>query len=99
VSRSRDFAAYLPMALRLEEKYRIGILCTDGYDAYGRFIVAKQHVVTKAETALVESKNSLLRLHLARFNRRTRRYSKAFDMIHSAVLLLFNKHLLLSTFS
>ena len=85
------------MAMRLEEKYKIDILCTDGYESYGKFHIAKQHVITKAETALVESKNSLLRLHLARFNRKTRRYSKAFDMIHSAVLLLFFGHILLPT--
>jgi insertion element IS1 protein InsB len=85
--------------MRLEEKYKIEILCSDGYDTYGKYKIADRHVITKAETALVESKNSLLRHHLARFNRKTRRYSKAFDMIHSAVLLLFNKHLILSTFS
>ena len=47
--------------------------------------------MTKKETALVESKNALLRHYLARFNRKTKRYSKAKDMIENSILLLFNK--------
>ncbi|MCC8369842.1 MAG: IS1 family transposase, partial [Rickettsia endosymbiont of Stiretrus anchorago] len=43
--------------------------------------------------------NSLLRHYLARFNRKTKRYSKAIDMIYNSILLLFNKNLLLSIFS
>jgi insertion element IS1 protein InsB len=48
-------------------------------------------LVTKSETALVESKNSLIRHYLARFNRKTKRYSKALDMITNSILILFNK--------
>lgn len=85
------------MALRLERKgYRVNIMCTDGYEGYCAYSLAKRHVVTKAETSLVESKNSLIRHYLARFNRRTKRYSKAFDMIGHSLLILFNKQLLLS---
>ena len=96
VSRSRDFYAYYELAQRLEKKHEVSILCTDGYEAYKKYRIAKSHVVTKAETALVESKNSLIRHYLARFNRRTKRYSKALDMIAHSLLILFNKNLLLT---
>jgi len=82
------------MALRLERKYNINYLCTDAYEAYSKYSIAKKHSTTKAETSLVESFNSLIRHYLARFNRRTKRYSKSFDMIGHSLLLLFNKHLI-----
>jgi len=87
------------MALRLEKKYKIDISTSDYYDVYGKYKIAKTHITTKAETSLVECKNSLLRHYLARFNRKTKRYSKAFDMIYNSILLFFNKTFLLSTFS
>ncbi len=55
------------MALRFEEIYKIDISCSDHYDVYGAYKIAKQHYFTKKETALVESFNSLLRHYLARF--------------------------------
>ena len=55
--------------------------------------------MTKAETSLVESFNSLIRYYLARFSRKTKRYSKAVDMIYNSVMMLFNKELLLSIVS
>ncbi len=66
---------------------------------YGAYKIANRHVVSKAETALVESKNSLIRLYLARFNRKTRHFSKALDMIYYSLLILFNKNLALSIFT
>jgi len=64
---------YVRMAQRLEVRgYKVAILCTDGYEGYRAYSLAERHVITKAETSLVESKNSLIRLNLARFNRRTR---------------------------
>ncbi len=84
------------MALRLESKYNIEYLCTDAYETYSKYQISKKHTTTKAETSLVESFNSLIRHYLARFNRKTKRYSKAFDMIENSLLLLFNKTLLLS---
>ena len=99
VSRQRVKSVFIRMALKLEKKgYKISIMCTDGYEGYNAYELAKRHVVTKAETALVESKNSLLRHYLARFHRRTKRYSKAFDMILCSLLILFNKQWLLSIF-
>lgn len=85
------------MALKLERKgYRVKILCTDGYEAYASYSLAKRHVVSKSETSLVESKNSLIRHYLARFNRRTKRYSKPIDVIFASLAILFHKNLLLS---
>ena len=85
------------MAQRLEKQgYKVRILCTDGYGGYASYHLAELHLVTKSETSLVESKNSLIRHYLARFNRRTKRYSKAFDMIFCSLLMLFYKSLLLS---
>lgn len=96
---SREFSAYRPMALRLEEKYNINYLCTDNYVVYKQLKIAKNHLTTKAETSLVESKNSLLRHYLARFNRKTKRGSKAMDMIEASILLLFNKNIAISIFT
>ncbi len=59
------------MALRLESSYDIEISCSDHYDVYGQYKIAKNHYFTKSETALVESFNSLLRHYLARFHRKT----------------------------
>jgi insertion element IS1 protein InsB len=87
------------LALRIEAKYKIEIMATDGYSAYSKYKIATNHIITKAETALVESKNSLLRHFLARFNRRTKRFSKTIDMINNSILLLFNKKLLISIFN
>ena len=86
------------MSQRLERKgYKIKILCTDGYEGYASYKLAEKHYITKAETSLVESKNSLIRHYLARFHRRTNRYAKAFDMILNSLLILFHKSLLLTS--
>jgi insertion element IS1 protein InsB len=85
---------YLALAWRLEEKYCIQHLCTDDYNAYKCYKLAEHHHTTKAETSLVESINSLLRHYLARFNRRTKRYSKSAKMIAASLTIFFNQHLL-----
>lgn len=97
VSKSRTKGVFIRMALRLQKKgYRVKILCTDGYEGYASYKLAERHVVSKAETSLVESKNSLIRHHLARFNRKTKRHSKVFDMIMNSLLMLFRKEMLMS---
>ncbi len=98
VTTSREFSAYLPLAFRLDERYNIEISASDYYAVYGQYKIAQRHIMTKAETSLVESKNSLLRHYLARFNRKTKRYSKAIDMIENSILLLFHKNILMSIF-
>lgn len=95
----RTKRTYVNLALRIKQKYQIEWLCTDGYEAYGYFQIAKNHSKTKKETALVEAKNSIIRHYLARFNRKTKRFSKAIDMIIASLRLLFNKKLLLSIVS
>jgi insertion element IS1 protein InsB len=94
VTESREFCSYYPMALRLEQAYNIKHLCTDYYDVYSKYKIAKHHHRTKSETSLVESKNSLIRHYLARFNRKTKRYSKSIDMITHSLFLLFFKDFL-----
>jgi insertion element IS1 protein InsB len=91
VSNSRDFWAYYEMAQTLEKRYRINILCTDHYEVYSKYRITHRHVKSKAETSLVESKNPLIRHYLSRFNRKTKRYSKALDMIVHFLWMLFYK--------
>jgi insertion element IS1 protein InsB len=85
----RSKQTYLKLALRLEQKYNIEHLCTDDYNAYGYYKISKYHHVTKSETCLVEATNSIVRNYLARFNRRTKRYSKSIRMIIASLNLLF----------
>lgn len=99
VSQSREFSAYFPMALRLQEKYMIDIFVSDYCDVYSKYKIAKIHIMTKKETALVESKNSLIRHYPARFHRKTKRHSKSINMIYNSILLLFNKSLIISLFT
>jgi insertion element IS1 protein InsB len=75
------------MALRLSDKYNIEYLCTDAYEVYSKYIISKIHTTTKAETALVESFNSLIMHYLPRFNRKTKRYSKTLDMIENSLVI------------
>ena len=42
--------------------------------------IKESHIMTKAETHLIESSNSSIRDQLARFNRRTKRYSKSLEL-------------------
>jgi len=79
--------------MRLENKYEIDHLCTDEYSVYKKYKIANQHIADKSETCLAESKNSVVRRCLARFNRRTSRFSKTIEMIEASLTLLFNKEL------
>jgi IS1 family transposase len=62
--------------------------------AYKYYKISKYHHMTKAETCLIEAKNSIIRNYLARFNRATKRYSKAIRMIHASLTMLFWKDML-----
>lgn len=62
--------------------------------AFQRHGVTEPHYEGKAETHLIESSNSSIRDNLARFNRRTKRYSKTLAMLNATLLLFFNQHLL-----
>jgi insertion element IS1 protein InsB len=56
--------------------------------------VTEPHVETKAQTHLVEAQNSSIRDNLARFNRRSKRYSKSLQMLDLTLTLFFNRHLI-----
>ena len=99
VTESRSADAFKPLAKRIKNNYNVDISTSGYYAVYNQYIVGKQHVMTKKETSLVESNNSLLRHYLARFNRKTKRYSKAIDMVENSILLLFNKNILMSILS
>lgn len=58
------------MAFRLDESYNIEISASDYYAVYGQYKIVGRHIMTKAETSLVESTNSMIRQYLARFNRK-----------------------------
>ncbi len=64
---------------------RIAAICTDANSCYElafkRHNVQEAHIITKAETHLIESSNSSIRDNLARFNRRSKRYSKSWNML------------------
>lgn len=72
-------------------------ICTDAnscYDvAFKALGIPETHIITKAETHLIESSNSSIRDNLARFNRRTKRYSKSWEMLDITLNLFFNQHL------
>ena len=90
----RSKSTYLKLALRTKENYRVKHLCTDNYKVYKYYKISQSHHTTKSETSFVESINSLVRHYLARFNRRTKRYSKSTHMITASLTLLFHKYLL-----
>lgn len=73
-------------------------ICTDANSCYqGAFRINKviePHIITKKETHLIESSNSSIRDNLARFNRRSKRFSKFWHMLDITLTLFFNKHLL-----
>ena len=77
------------------------MICTDAnscYDvAFKRYGIPEKHVITKAETHLIESMNSSIRDNLARFNRRTKRYSKSLAMLKITLDLFFYHKLLKTT--
>jgi len=76
------------------------MICTDANSCYEvafkQLKIQEPHIITKAETHLIESSNSSIRDQLARFNRRTKRYSKSLQMLKVSLELHFNRHFLFS---
>ena len=74
-------------------------ICTDANSCYEVAFrdmgIKEQHVITKAETHLIESSNSSIRDNLARFNRRTKRFSKTVEMLQITLDLFIHRKLLL----
>ena len=66
------------------------------YDvAFNKLEIQESHVMTKAETHLIESSNSSIRDNLARFNRKTKRYSKSLEMLYITLELFIYKDFVL----
>ena len=80
---------------------KIDIIATDGNYSYNKVINqgynidCNKHIISKSETCLVESYNGSLRGRLARFNRRTKSYSKSFNNMYDAVYLWVNRDMLI----
>ena len=65
------------------------------YDvAFKRLGIIESHTMTKTQTHLIESSNSSIRDNLARFNRKTKRYTKSLRMLVKTLDLFFVKHAL-----
>ena len=72
-------------------------VCTDGNFCYEEELGKNadiKHIVSKSETCLVESFNSVLRYYLARLHKRTKCYSKSLQMLELSVALLLKKETL-----
>lgn len=62
------------------------------YDvAFAEMKIPEKHTMTKRETHLIESSNSSIRDNLARFNRKTKRFSKTFSALNYTLKLFFYK--------
>jgi IS1 family transposase len=74
---------------------KIEHIYTDGNSCYEKVFrsIPEPHTITKSQTHLIESSNSSIRDNLARFNRRTKRYSKSLEMLMITMDLFINKHL------
>ena len=67
------------------------------YDvAFSRLNIPEPHTMTKSQTHLIESSNSSIRDNLARFNRRTKRISKTFDMLRRTLDLFIHRDFILN---
>ena len=79
---------------------RIAQIYTDANSCYAlafeRMGVSEPHIQTKAQTHLIEASNSSIRDNLARFNRRSKRFSKSLHMLDATLTLFFNRHLIAS---
>lgn len=76
---------------------QIAAIFTDAnscYDlAFQRMGICEPHTQTKAQTHLIEASNSSIRDNLARFNRRSKRFSKSHHMLAITLDLFFNRYL------
>jgi insertion element IS1 protein InsB len=91
------FILIINLVFRLKERYNnIKYLATNGNPIYSYYKFTEKHIITKAETSLVESFNCRLRHYLARLNRRTLCYSKSKDMLRLSIMMLINKNEMLA---
>jgi IS1 family transposase len=59
---------------------------------YARIGISQKHcaVPCKKETHMIEAVNSSMRDNLARFNRRSKRYSKSLELLECTLILFFH---------
>jgi IS1 family transposase len=79
---------------------RIDTIFTDANSCYhlafARMGLTIPHIQSKAQTHLIEASNASIRDNLARFNRRSKRFSKTHQMLDITLTLFFNRHLITS---
>ena len=62
------------------------------YDVvFNEMKIPEPHTMTKTQTYLIESSNSSIRDNLARFNRKTKRFSKNIKALHYALKLFIHR--------
>ena len=61
--------------------------------AFAEMKIPEKHTMTKRETHLIESSNSSIRDNLARFNRKTKRFSKSLFALKDTLKLFIYKDL------
>ena len=67
------------------------------YDvAFAQMNIPEAHTMTKAQTHLIESSNSSIRDNLARFNRKTKRFSKTLEMLKITLDLFIHRNMIIS---
>jgi IS1 family transposase len=76
---------------KIKDENKNATYMTDYWKAYAEFLPSERHIQSKAETYTVEGYNSLLRHFLARLKRRTKCYSKSFQMLYYSLILFFKK--------
>ena len=59
VTTTRSIRDYRKFVNKILNRYKINVLCTDGNFAYQKIQISNKHIISKAETCLVESKNSI----------------------------------------
>ena len=64
---------------------------TDHWRAYAEFIPENIHNQSKAETYTFEGYNSIFRHFLSRLRRKTKCYTKSFEMLKYSVILLIKQ--------
>jgi len=73
---------------------KILFVYTDANSCYDKAFALRglshKHFITKTQTHLIEATNSSIRDNLARFNRRSKRYSKSLDMLARTLILFCN---------
>ena len=65
------------------------------YDVVFSELGLTNHTMTKRETHLIESSNSSIRDNLARFNRKSKCFSKSWEMLYKTFDLFANRNIVL----